>query len=237
MWQGASGAAGRRRRGNEREAEGEGARKREGSCVFVWKERERVSVQAREIVWRGREGSVSQSQHLSFSLHQGWGTLRPLASLAADLTPFHQRSHLFFFLAFYLLLLTALLLALRSSLSVWQDIRIYLLKTWVARNYKGDICRGQWLKLRFRLGYGLSLYCHSGFPFCCSASVLFRATDILREELQENTSTTKQSAYFKGLREVRKSMVTLRTWGEGAWPPLPMLLNVTTKMQILNLWD
>lgn len=74
---------------------GRGSEK-EGGVVCVWKERERVSVQAREIVWRGREGSVSQSQHLSFSLHQGWGTLRPLASLAADLTPFHQRSHLFF---------------------------------------------------------------------------------------------------------------------------------------------
>lgn len=34
----------------------------------------------------------------------------------------------FFFLAFYLLLLTD---ALHSSLSVCQDLRIYLLKTWV----------------------------------------------------------------------------------------------------------
>lgn len=69
-----------------------------GVCVCVERERD-WSVQARESVWWGREGSVSQSQHLS-SLHQGWGTLHPLASLAADLTHFHQRSHPPLFLPF-----------------------------------------------------------------------------------------------------------------------------------------
>lgn len=122
-----------RRRGNEWEAEREQEKGRVRVRVCVWlclcvygkRERARLSVQARAIVWRGRVGSVSQSQHLSFSLHQGWGTIRPFASIAADLTHFHQRSHLFF-LAFHLLLLTD---AFHSSQSVSQDLRISWLKT------------------------------------------------------------------------------------------------------------
>jgi len=73
MWQGASGAAGMGGGGamSEKLRERKRERGRVRVCVCVCGKRERLSVQAREIVWRGREGSVSQSQHLSFSLHQG----------------------------------------------------------------------------------------------------------------------------------------------------------------------
>lgn len=77
MWKGASGAAGMGGGGAMSEKLRE-SRKKGGyvcvcDCVCMERERERarLSVQARAIVWRGRVGSVSQSQHLSFSLHQG----------------------------------------------------------------------------------------------------------------------------------------------------------------------
>lgn len=52
-----------------------------------------------------------------------------------------------------------------------------------------------------------------------------------------HTSATKQSAYFKGLKQVRKSMVTLSTEGEGAKSSLPMLENLTAKMQVTSSLD
>lgn len=50
---------------------------------------------------------------------------------------------------------------------------------------------------------------------------------------------TKQSAYFRARKQVRKSMVALITWGEGADAPPPMLQNVTaatTHIYGINRW-
>ena len=159
MWQGASGAAGMGGGGAMSEKLRERGRERGRVCVCVCVcvcgKRERMSVQAREIVWRGREGSVSQSQHLSFSLHQGWGTLRPLASLAADLSHFHQRSHLFFS-CFLLAACDRCTAFISLCVEGSKDLFIKYVGCLVLRNWKGDICRGQCLKLGLQLGLDLS---------------------------------------------------------------------------------
>lgn len=180
--------------------------------------RERVCKLEKACGEGGREGSVSQSQHLS-SLHQGWGTLRPFASLAADLTPFHQCGHLFFFF-FVLAIRAASDCFISSPLSARQDRAIYLFTKTSPGIAKGAFLQRTLVKLQFHPGRRLWSLLLLWISPSCSAGVLFGAADRLWESYLWQVRLSKDRWRWQNLcfrrREVVSSLLVAAAKEDGS---------------------